>query len=194
MNQMLQHWRSRVGMEQKEDRSQQIVVLRKRRQKVRSEANWNLFFFRFAQDHALPNLIWNHRTREELRECLEGEIRSFNVDRDLGAGTVISWNHSEFEVPYNCLAEEIKIGDYYLRLLLEKGENDDMDNPMNKPQEFFFDLYHRFLLSQKAAMKSNCLQAMTIVYARCSEQIGPFNDTKYMTIMLDKVNKKKNTH
>lgn len=43
---------------------------------------------------------------------------------------------------------------------------------------FFNDLYHRFLLSSN--MKSMCLQAMTIVYTKCHEEIGPFHDTKYI--------------
>ena len=42
--------------------------------------------------------------------------------KDLGQTHVISWNHQEFEVRYECLSEEIKIGDYYLRLLLEEEE------------------------------------------------------------------------
>ncbi|XP_055340824.1 dnaJ homolog subfamily C member 13-like [Paramacrobiotus metropolitanus] len=183
---LLKHWRARIGMENQDEKVQRIVVLRKRRQKIKSESNWDLFYYQFLRDHARANLIWNHKTREELRECLENELRAFNVDKDLGAGNIISWNHIEFEVPYNCLNEEIKIGDYFLRLLLEEGDSDDEASPMNKPKEFFFDLYHRFLLSQKASMKSNCLQAMTIVYGRCSEEIGPFNDTKYMMLMLDK--------
>lgn len=29
------------------------------------------------------------------------------------------------QVQYECLAEEIKIGDYYLRLLLEEDENEE---------------------------------------------------------------------
>lgn len=61
------------------------------------------------------------QTREELREALENEIRSFTVDKDLFGYAELSWNHVEFEVRYECLAEEIKIGDYYLRLLLEEG-------------------------------------------------------------------------
>jgi len=32
----------------------------------------------------------------------------------------ISWNYVEFEVRYESLSEEIKIGDYYLRLLLDE--------------------------------------------------------------------------
>lgn len=86
-------------------------------------------------------------------------MRAFNVDRELGNATVISWNHREFEVrapsgrnsmtscfflfrsgsnrwfhsltrvflqvKYECLSDEIKIGDYYLRLLLEEDENEE---------------------------------------------------------------------
>lgn len=55
-------------------------------------------FSRFQLDHARSNLIWNLRTREELRDALEGEMRAFSVDRELGSSTVISWNHQEFEV------------------------------------------------------------------------------------------------
>ena len=53
---------------------------------------------RFQLDHARSNLIWNLKTREELRDGLEGEMRAFSVDRELGSASVISWNHQEFEV------------------------------------------------------------------------------------------------
>lgn len=64
------------------------------------------------------------QTREELKDALEKEMRDFTLDRELSRSAVISWNHTEFEVHYNSLAEEIKIGDYYLRLLLEEDEKD----------------------------------------------------------------------
>lgn len=100
-----------------------VIVLRRRRQRVKSSENWDLFYYKFNLDHALPNLIWNFKCREELREAIENEIRAFNVDKDLGQGFFISWNYIEFEVPYACLNEEIKIGEYYLRLLLESGSD-----------------------------------------------------------------------
>lgn len=53
--------------------------------------------------------------------------------------------------------------------------------------EFFNDLYHRFLLTTKGEMKCMCLQAMAIVYARYFEDIGPFSDTKYIIVMLERV-------
>ena len=97
--------------------------MRRRRQRVKSHENWDLFYYKFSLDHAVPNLIWNFKCREELRESIENEIRAFNIDKDLGQGHMIAWNYNEFEVPYNCLNEEVKIGEYYLRLLLESGSD-----------------------------------------------------------------------
>ncbi|KAJ8321004.1 hypothetical protein KUTeg_002591 [Tegillarca granosa] len=184
----LQHWRQRIGLEKnKNNNDVKPVVLRKRRQRIKSEANWPLFYYYFNKDQAKPNLIWNFKTREELREALENEIRAFNVDRELGANCVIGWNHQEFEVPYHCLSDEIKIGDYYLRLLLEEGENESEEtSAIKRSYEFFNDLYHRFLLTPKINMKCMCLQAMTIVYGRCHEEIGAFNDTRYIVGMLER--------
>ncbi|XP_012235865.1 dnaJ homolog subfamily C member 13 isoform X2 [Linepithema humile] len=179
----LQHWGARIGIERREKIKERPIVLRKRRERIKSEANWKLFYYKFNQDHALPNLIWNHKTREELRIALENEIRAFSSDKDLAGGTLIAWNHREFEVQYQCLSDEVKIGDYYLRLLLEK---DSPDSPIRKSYEFFNDLYHRFLLTAKIEMKCLCLQAMTIVYGRYYEDIGPFSDTKYILGMLER--------
>ncbi|XP_041474110.1 dnaJ homolog subfamily C member 13-like isoform X1 [Lytechinus variegatus] len=187
---VLLHWRQRVGLQNKkqakQDPNMKPIVLRKRRQRIKSEANWQLFYYQFNRDHAQPNLIWNYKTREELRQSLENEMRAFSVDKELGASHMISWNHNEFEVPYNCLSEEIKIGDYYLRLLLEADESDEEIAAIKESYEFFNDLYHRFLLTTKIPMKCMCLQAMAIVYGKCYEDIGAFNDTKYIVQMLDR--------
>ena len=185
-NLALQHWGARTGhtIERKEKVKERPIVLRRRRERVKAEANWVLFYWKFTQDFALPNLIWNHKTREELRTALENEIRAFTSDRELSGSALVAWNHQEFEVNYQCLADEVKIGDYYLRLLLETTENDD--SPIRKSYEFFNDLYHRFLLTSKIEMKSMCLRAMSIVYGRYYEDIGPFSDTKYIIGMLER--------
>ena len=80
------------------------------------------------------------------------------------------------------------LGDYYLRLLLEEDENDEY-SAIKRSYEFFNDLYHRFLLTPKTHMKCMCLQAMAIVYGRCYDEIGAFNDTKYIVGMLERVSK-----
>lgn len=69
--------------------------------------------FRFGQDHARSNLIWNFKTREELRDSLESEMRAFNIDRELGSANVISWNHHEFEVKFNICILVFLTGMYY---------------------------------------------------------------------------------
>ncbi|CAG5029931.1 unnamed protein product [Parnassius apollo] len=166
------------------ERRERPVLLRRRRERLKSTANWPLFYYQFHRDHALPNLIWNHTTREELRNALENELRAFTSDREVAGNTLTSWNHAELEVHYQCLQNEVKIGDYYLRILLEQRDNDD--SPIRKSYEFFNDLYHRFLSTPKVEMKCMCLQAMTIVYGRYYEDIGPFADTKYIVQMLDR--------
>ena len=58
-------------------KNQAPIVLRKRREHVKSTANWPLFYYHFSKDHSKSNLIWNYKTREELREALESEIAAF---------------------------------------------------------------------------------------------------------------------
>ncbi|KAL5258298.1 hypothetical protein ACHWQZ_G008960 [Mnemiopsis leidyi] len=180
----LMHWKTRVGMEKeppKED--DKPVILRRRREQIKITLNWKLFYARFYNDHATAALIWNYKTREELKEALDAELRAFNVDKELGGKHDISWNHTEFEVHYDSLLSEVKIGDYYLRLLLEE---DDKVSKIHKPYEFFNDIYHRFLLTTTVQMRCMCLQAMAVVYRRYYEEIGTFNDTRYLVHMLDK--------
>lgn len=127
------------------------------------------------------------QTRQELKDGLENEIQTFGQDRELSGGVLIAWNHTEFSITYNSLAEEIKIGDYFLRLLLTNDDGDADDSPIYRSAEFFSDLYHRFLLTPKAEMKCLCLQAMAIVYGRHHQDIGCFHDTKYIVAMLERV-------
>lgn len=182
----LEHWSMRTGIviESKDNVRDRPIVLRKRRERIKVDSNWALFYWKFSQDHTLPNLIWNHKTREELRCSLDEEIRNFTNDKELAGGALVAWNHTEFQITYQCLADEIKIGDYYLRVLLDMSDNDE--SSIRRTYEFFNDLYHRFLLTPKSEMKCMCLQAMSIVYGRYYEDIGPFGDTKYIIAILDR--------
>ena len=197
LDNVFQHWRQRIGIPRKEDNKalQRPVVLRKRRERVKSKSNWNMLYYQFTKDHSKPDLIWNYKTREELRDSLENEMRIFISDKEMCGNQAISWNHNEFEVQYISLIDEIKIGFYYLRLLLEEDSASGQTNLTDKlfiknPKEFFNDLYHRFLLTTKSQMKSSCLQAMSIVYSAYSEEIGVFNDTKFIISMLERTSDK----
>ena len=64
-------------IEEKEATAPKPVVLRRRRENTKITDNWDLLFYRCYHDHQDPDLIWNYKTREELRNMLENEIRIF---------------------------------------------------------------------------------------------------------------------
>ncbi|ULU09193.1 hypothetical protein L5515_000042 [Caenorhabditis briggsae] len=172
-------------IDEKQQQRQQPVVLRKRRNRVRPNVNWRLFAYQFSKDHSQADLIWNEKTREEFRHSMENEERTLASEKEQApTGLPIAWNHTEFQIRYPSLLEEIKIGDYYLRLLLI--EADENATPIHNPLEFFNNVYHRFLLSTKTDMKCLCLRAMSITYSRHHMTIGPFQDAKYFVEMLQK--------
>ncbi|CAL9234395.1 unnamed protein product [Arabidopsis halleri] len=122
--------------------------------------NWREFWRAFGLDHNRADLIWNERTRQELREALKAEVHNLDVEKErtedispddveatTGQETVprISWNYSEFSVSYRSLSKEVCVGQYYLRLLLESGNaGKAQDFPLRDPVAFFRALYHRF--------------------------------------------------
>ncbi|KAI5320494.1 PREDICTED: dnaJ [Prunus dulcis] len=125
--------------------------------------NWPEFWRAFSLDHNRADLIWNERTRQELRETLQAEVHKLDVEKERtedivpGGATAdtmtgqdsvpqISWNYSEFSVRYPSLSKEVCVGQYYLRLLLESGSvGRAQDFPLRDPVAFFRALYHRFL-------------------------------------------------
>lgn len=125
--------------------------------------NWPEFWRAFGLDHNRADLIWNERTRQELREALQAEVHKLDVEKERtedivpGGSTVeiitelesiphISWNYLEFSVRYPSLSKEVCVGQYYLRLLLESGSGGRaQDFPLRDPVAFFRALYHRFL-------------------------------------------------
>lgn len=125
--------------------------------------NWYGFWKAFGLDHNRADLIWNERTRQELRESLQAEVHKLDVEKERTEdivpgcsmveltpghdnGPQISWNYAEFLVNYPSLSKEVCVGQYYLRLLLESGSScRAQDFPLRDPVAFFRALYHRFL-------------------------------------------------
>ena len=125
--------------------------------------NWPEFWRAFSLDHNRADLIWNERTRQELREALQAEVHKLDVEKERTEDIVprgstteimtgqesvaqISWNYPEFSVRYPSLFKEVCVGQYYLRLLLESGcGGRAQDFPLRDPVAFFRALYHRFL-------------------------------------------------
>lgn len=158
----------------------EIVITRPREVTIKPELNWTMFFYQIKNDHARPDLIWNHNTRQELKEAIEAEQAAFQLGLELRKERAVCWNYQEFDIQYASLQDELRIGNHYPRLLFESA------NPVvARPKEFFNDLYHRFLLVQDFNMKNQCLQGMALLYKHYAEEIGVFNDIEFMVQMLE---------
>ncbi|KAK9807966.1 hypothetical protein WJX73_008492 [Symbiochloris irregularis] len=85
--------------------------------------NWDAFWAQVDKDHCNAGLIWNERTRSELRNALQAEEAALAGGRartdSKAQGQRSAWNYAEFHVEYPCLAQELYIGDIYIKLLLE---------------------------------------------------------------------------
>ncbi|KFB50438.1 AGAP005771-PA-like protein [Anopheles sinensis] len=177
---------------QQAQKNRPIVLRNRRNQKKKAigeqgAVNLPLFFYQFGKNHAMPNLIWNLKTREELRAALENELRQFTADKDLAGNMLVAWNYDEFEVQYACIADELKIGDYYIRLLLER--DDWPSNLVKNPIELFNALYRRVLCRNRLnddQLTVTSLKALAKVYKRYYEEIGYFSDMPYILQMLDR--------
>ena len=60
--------------------------------------NWAMLWSALWEDHTRPDLLWNQRTREELREAVQSEVKDLRRAQTLSLDQQIQWNHLEFEV------------------------------------------------------------------------------------------------
>lgn len=74
-------------------------MLRKSRREIKIISNWKMFCYQFTQDHAKADLIWNEKTKSELKQAIDNELRQLQHELEfLSKDTIISWNHAEFQV------------------------------------------------------------------------------------------------
>ncbi|KAK1413925.1 hypothetical protein QVD17_29662 [Tagetes erecta] len=143
--------------------------------------NWSEFWRALSLDHNRADLIWNERTRQELRGALQAEVHKLDVEKERAEDIVpgsqpsgqesipqISWNYTEFSVRYPSLSKEVCVGQYYLRLLLESGTHGKAEKfPLRDPVAFFRALYHRFLYYADAGLT---------VDGAVPDEMGSFDD------------------
>jgi hypothetical protein len=147
--------------------------------------NFAVFFHMSTLDHTLPDLIWNQNTKTELRTSLEAEEREFERERDLAGSKRVAWNHSEFEVYYPSLDNEIRIGNHYVRLLFDSGGRGSVAvKQLRNPSHFFECLYRRFLRERKPSLQALCLRAMALVHDHHNMKIPGFEDIAHILRVL----------
>eukprot|EP01133_Synstelium_polycarpum_P018030 gene18030-21522_t len=178
------NWRMKKILKTRELMAKAVTRAR-REQKTLRPLNWALFQYQFAQDHRDANLIWNHTTREELREAMDNEMRLFQQEQEAAGREIVAWNDEDFEVPYASLAREISVGGYYISLLVDgtsKGVR------LTNPGTFFNELWQNFLLNESPDQKSLCLRAMTLVFTHYHghpSMTHPFSNIAHLIELLE---------
>ncbi|DAZ99237.1 TPA: hypothetical protein N0F65_008104 [Lagenidium giganteum] len=71
-------------------------------------------------DHELPDLIWNSATRRELKDSLLSAIESYSAVTSERTNHETAWNYQQYRVDYGSLSHEVKVNNYYLRIILKK--------------------------------------------------------------------------
>jgi DnaJ family protein C protein 13 len=125
--------------------------------------NWDAFWAAAEKDHCHAALVWNERTRSELREALQAEENALRLGRqrvaDAQGSVSPAWNSAEFSVVYPSLSSYLTIGGVHVKLLLDAaassssssvgsaagaGSADKLKSLVN-PREFFTAAHLHFL-------------------------------------------------
>ena len=85
------------------------------------------------------------------------------------------------QVRYPSLENEMRVGEVYLRLLLD-GSPKTLQ--IHAPGRFINELYYRLLWERRRDIRLLCMQGMAITYQTYFEQIGPFPDIGHVVLML----------
>ena len=187
------------GSSSASQKSKTVTLRNKKRIIKHSSLNWDLFFYQFTKDHFQPNLIWNQTTRNELNEILESQIKQFESDKQLNPDIGMSWNYKEFYVSYPSLSREIKVGDYYLRPLVQRSENftssagstdTNSMNAMNSIDNapiLFTELNHKYMVEKDVNRRIEILKAMCYIYSLDISEVTVFRSIMYVVNLLDTV-------
>eukprot|EP01117_Protostelium_nocturnum_P019702 TRINITY_DN85_c1_g1_i4.p1 TRINITY_DN85_c1_g1~~TRINITY_DN85_c1_g1_i4.p1 ORF type:complete len:1527 (+),score=690.08 TRINITY_DN85_c1_g1_i4:91-4671(+) len=144
---------------------------------------WDNFFKSLSRDVETPDLIWNENLRQELIFCITEEIEAYDKERETGPrNRKYAWNYQEFSVPYNCLATEMKVGPYYINLIVQNLP--DVRITIRNPLDFTQRLFYRFLIETVTEHKVICLKALTWLYSLYHRPIGTVNFIENMLFIL----------
>lgn len=128
--------------------------------------NWAKFFEYLNGDYHQPDLIWNVTTRGELVAALKRQLEIF-AHAEVSGNRQITWNYSEFEVSYSSLADKIRVGRFYIELLLVD------DTPLaafDGVVRLLGGLFLRLLTSSIEKERSVCLRVMTKLYRSSNQE------------------------
>ncbi|CAI5733709.1 unnamed protein product [Hyaloperonospora brassicae] len=98
--------------------------------------NFRLLFHMMSLNHETVDMIWNQKTREELRGALYTAIQSFSKFRRTDEGVTARWNYEDFSVSYPSLAREVEVAGCYVRILAHLNKNMSLHEAATEEDKF----------------------------------------------------------
>jgi DnaJ family protein C protein 13 len=104
---------------------------------------WEKFFECLQQNYETPTLIWNGSLRYELIFAIGQELAEFDKEKvftsnknhthgqEMNPNKKYIWNFEEFTIKYMSIANELKVGNYYINILLKRLPNVTVLFPAN---------------------------------------------------------------
>lgn len=135
---------------------------------------WEKFFQDVMDDYETPVLIWNELTRRELTFWIEEELLTFELEKRSHPKLKYIWNYEEFTVTFNCIANELKVGPYYINVILKNLPNCKVDDPGTFLEKLFYNL----LMETITETRISFLRVMTWLMTQYLADIEPL---KFMT-------------
>ena len=85
--------------------------------------NWEKFFEALQQNYETPTLIWNEALRHEMVFAIGQELAAVDQIKESNPGKKFTWNCEEFTIKYMSIANELKVGEYYINIFLKRLPN-----------------------------------------------------------------------
>mmetsp|Transcript_6805 Transcript_6805/g.25418 ORF Transcript_6805/g.25418 Transcript_6805/m.25418 type:complete len:1908 (-) Transcript_6805:57-5780(-) len=159
------------------------------------QPNWSRMFHNMGKNYKTPSLIWNFKTRAELREKIQMEIDSILSLRRKQLEQ--PWVPTDFFIEYESLEKHLKVGNYYLTELMKvmkqnvsgrrgkgKHSSDDDNFTLHDPVKFVDQLYDASVIESHPINKKLIFTAMRTVISQYLTKFHDFRHIPYLVWLL----------
>lgn len=96
----------------------------------------------------------------------------------------IRWNHEEYKIKYQSLAEKLPVSRYYLTKLFQE-ESDSLSCVIKNPRTFWEELIINYISSSEYKKKRMILSTMILLYKQYHDKIKELSVISYLLKLLE---------
>lgn len=144
-------------------------------------------FQQLDKERKEPHCIWTVGMKAELCDCLRSELDSIYDHRQIKDD--IKWDYEGYEVKYDSLQRFLRVGGYYVSLLLPTltDKNSSYLVPSEKRASLLASLFQQAVVEDDPSWKFGCLKAMFSLIEKYPDQLLNLELMPYLTWLLNPV-------